>query len=53
MKASSLLIAGLAASIICTAGGCGVVNSLLGREQNTNQWLQQNQSRIFQEKDVP
>ncbi len=53
MKASSLLIAGLAASIIWTAGGCGVVNSLLGREQNTNQWLQQNQSRIFQEKDVP
>lgn len=53
MQVGPLLIAGLAASIIGTAGGCGVVNSLLGREQSTNQWLQQNQARIFQEKDVP
>lgn len=53
MKVGPLLIAGLAASIIGTAGGCGVVNSLLGREQSTNQWLQQNQARIFQEEDVP
>ena len=53
MKVGPLLIAGLAASLIWTAGGCGVVNSLLGHEQSTNQWLQQNQARIFQEKDVP
>jgi len=53
MKVGPLLIAGLAASIIGTAGGCGVVNNLLGREQNTNHWLQQNQAKIFQELDVP
>ncbi len=53
MKIGPLLIAGFAASLIWTAGGCGVVNSLLGHEQNTNQWLQQNQASIFQEKDVP
>ncbi|MCH8053120.1 MAG: tetratricopeptide repeat protein [Planctomycetes bacterium] len=53
MKVGPLLIAGLAASLIWTAGGCGVVNSLLGHEQSTNQWLQQNQARIFQEQDVP
>ncbi len=53
MKASPLLIAGLAASIIGAAGGCGVVNRFLGREQSTNQWLQHNQARIFEEVDGP
>ena len=53
MRLGSLLIAGLSASIIWTAAGCGLMNSLLGREQNPNQWLQQNQARIFEEQDVP
>ena len=53
MKVGQLLITGLAASIIGTAGGCGAVNSLLGREQNPNHWLQQNQARIFRETDEP
>lgn len=52
MKVGPLLIAGLAASVIGTAGGCGITNSLLGREQSSNQWLQQNQARIFQEEAV-
>ncbi len=53
MKVGPLLIAGLAASVIGASAGCETVNSLLGREQNPNQWLQQNQARIFQEEDVP
>ncbi len=53
MRFRSFLIAVPAASLIWTAAGCGVVNSLLGREQNLNHWLQQNQARMFRETDEP
>ena len=53
MKVGPLLIAVLAASIVGPAGGCGMMNSLLGREQSPSQWLQQHQAKMFEEDDVP